>query len=176
MWEVVAKCVGYMICNICPKTTIALELNTEHYLLSRSASLCGLKLWIVSIFCSCHDWLLLSPLTGLGVFGALNVILSEMSSRPPALLFLEKPLLLRSNPLFSLLIKAAFLDKQWKKEHIWPILGCFTADWKTDAGRHQLHNNSSLALFFHCLHIELTYWRYWRILRILVSVSRNLVF
>ena len=48
-------------------------------------------------------------LTGLGVWGTLNTILSEMSSLlpnpEPNLLFLVKPLLLRSNSLLSLLKK-----------------------------------------------------------------------
>ena len=34
-----------------------------------------------------------------------------------------------------------------------PFIGCCTADSQTDAGRHQLYNNGSLVLFFHCLHV-----------------------
>ena len=55
----------------------------------------------------------------------------------------------------ALIIKVFFsrciLDKQWKKEQVWPFLGCFTAGSQTDAGRYQLYNNGSLVLFFHCL-------------------------
>ena len=39
------------------------------------------------------------------------------------------------------------IAKQWKKEPVWPFFGCCTADSRTDAGRHQLNNNSSLVLF-----------------------------
>ena len=42
------------------------------------------------------------------------------------------------------------LVEQWKKEQVWPFLGCCTADTKTDVGRHQLFNNG-LLVFFHCL-------------------------
>ena len=68
----------------------------------------------ITLFCSHLGKLILLTLTGLGVLGALNVILSEMSSLLPnpatTLLFLEKPLLLRSNSLLSLLKKVALLD------------------------------------------------------------------
>ena len=37
--------------------------------------------------------------------------------------------------------------KQWKKEQVWPFLGCCTADSQTETGRHQLYNNGSLVLF-----------------------------
>ena len=113
----------------------------------------------ITLFCSHLEKLILLTLTGLGVLGALNVILSEMSSRPPALLFLEKPLLLRSNPLFSLLIKAAFLD-MWtssgKKNtfgQFWVVLQLIERLTQADINC----TTTACLLFFHCLHIELIY-------------------
>ena len=56
------------------------------------------------------------------------------------------------------------IAKQWKKEQVWPFVGCCTAYSQTDAGIHQLYNNSSLVLFstvcslLYCK-AKLSWWR-----------------
>ena len=43
------------------------------------------------------------------------------------------------------------LNKQRKKEQVWPFSGCCKADSQTDAGRYQLYNACS---FFQCLKLN----------------------